>query len=491
MALTMTVLVIDVGSTTVRASMVAPDGTVSHQTRRHAPPATPFPGLVEIDPTALASGALECAERTLNSALQAGVMPGSVAITAQRASAVAWDARTAAPVASGLAWQDLRTAGTCLELQDRGLRLSPSESATKFAWQVQQAIAQGVAPSVIRLGTVESWVAWNLTRSARHITDPSNAAVTGLYSIAAGDWNDATLDVLGLDRGWLPEVVDTCAEHGTADALSVPLPLRCLVGDQQASLAGQGATLPGLGKATFGTGGMLDICTGEEPPGSAVRSSHGCFPIVAWRHAGRVTWGVEALMLTAGSAVEWLVEDLGVLSDVADSERVAASCDDSDGVVVVPALLGQATPHWDLGARGAVFGLSRGSNVPHLVRAVLEGVAHSGADLLEAAEADTAMSVGSLRVDGGMSANRVFLQALADACGRPIEISPELEATTVGAGHLAGLVDGTWESLGDIARAWKPKAIVTPSGRDPQRDRWRRAVERAGGWIPELSAIQF
>jgi len=486
-----TVLVIDVGSTSVRASIVAADGTVSHQMRLHTPPTTPFPGLVEIDPAALASGALQCAQRTLDAARQAGVMPSSLAVTAQRASAVAWDAKTGAPVATGLAWQDLRTAGTCLELQDRGLRLLPSESATKFAWQVQQALAAGVEPARIRLGTVESWVAWNLTRSQRHITDPSNAAVTGLYSIAGGGWNDAVLEILGLDRSWLPEVVDTCAEHGRANALSVPLPLRCLVGDQQASLAGQGATLPGLAKATFGTGGMLDVCTGEVAPGSAMRSSHGCFPIVAWRRAGRVTWGVEALMLTAGSAVEWLVEDLGVLSDAAESERVAATCDDSDGVVVVPAFLGQATPHWDFGARGAVFGLSRGSGVAHLVRAVLEGVAHSGADLLEAAEADSAMTIGSLRVDGGMSANRVFVQALADACGRPIEISPEPEATTVGAGHLAGLVDGTWESLEDIARAWKPKSIVAPSGRDPQRDRWRQAVERAGGWHPELSAIRF
>jgi glycerol kinase len=487
----MTVLVIDVGSTSVRSSLVGADGTVSHQSRLPAAPVTPFPGLVEIDPVALASGALECAERTLDAARRAGVIPDSLAVTAQRASAVAWNATTGAPVATGLAWQDLRTAGTCLELQDRGLRLSPSETATKFAWQVQQAFASGTEPGVIRLGTVESWIAWNLTRSGRHITDPSNAAVTGLYSIAHGGWNDAVLDVLGLDRAWLPEVVDTCAEHGSADALSVPLPLRCLVGDQQASLAGQGATLPGLGKATFGTGGMLDICTGEQAPGSAVRSDHGCFPIVAWRRDGRVTWGLEALMLTAGSAVEWLVEDLGVLSDAVDSDRVAASCEDSEGVVVVPAFLGQATPQWDFGARGAVFGLSRGSGVAQLVRAVLEGVAHAGADLLEAAEADSGVTLGALRVDGGMSANSVFVQALADACGRPVEVSPELEATTVGAGYLAGLVDGTWQSLEDIARAWKPKTVIAPSGRDPKRDRWRRAVERAAGWHPELSAIQF
>lgn len=487
----MTVLVIDVGTTSVRAAIVGRDGSVNHASRRRQPPATPFPGLVEIDPVALVSSAFDCAEETLSKARAAQETPVSLAVTTQRASAIAWNARTGEPVAPGLAWQDLRTAGTCLELQARGLRLSPSQSATKFAWQVLQGRSAGMDYSDIRLGTVDSWVAWKLTGSARHVTDATNAALTGLYSLASRDWSSELLDVLELDRAWLPQVVDSCGELGIANALSLHLPLRCLVGDQQASLVGQGATLRGLAKATFGTGGMLDICTGTVAPNSGERSQHGCFPIIAWQKAGEPTWGVEALMLTAGSAVDWLVEDMGLLPSAEHSESVAASCEDTDGVVVVPALLGQATPQWDFGARGAVFGLTRGTGRPQLVRAVLEGVAQSGADLLEAAEADSGFTVAALRIDGGMSSNSVFVQALADACRRPVEVSPELEATTVGAGHLAGLVDGTWASPEEIARAWQPKALVEPSGRDPHRERWRVACERASKWYPELSAITF
>ena len=195
--------------------------------------------------------------------------------------------------------------------------------------------------------------------------------------------------------------------------------------------------------------------------------------------------------MPAGTAVDWLVEDMQLISGPAESEELAASCEDTGGVVMVPALLGYGTPQWDFGARGALFGLTRGTTRAHIVRAVLEGVAHSGADLLEATERDTGLRIAALRVDGGMSANRVFIQALADACGRPVEVSRELEATTVGAGYLAGMATGVWSGTEEIAGAWSPKAVVDPSGRDPGRDRWRSAVERAGQWYPELSGITF
>ena len=481
----MSILVIDVGTSSVRASIVAADGTVDHVSRRPTPPQVPFPGLVEFDPAAVLGASLDAARQTLAAA---GSRPDAVGVTNQRASTVAWDARTGTPLGPGLGWQDLRTVGKCLELQAVGLRFSPSESATKFAWQVEQAGAGAGAD--LRLGTVDSWIAWNLTGGERHITDATNAGVTGLYRAATGGWNDDALDKLGLDPGWLPAIVDSSGHLGRATALD-DLPLCALAGDQQASLVGQSCTLPGLAKATFGTGGMLDICLGPDRPAADVRTQQGCFPIVAWQVQGAVTWGSEAIMLAAGTAVDWLVEDLGILAAAAESEAVAAGCDDTDGVVMVPALLGYGTPQWDFGARGAVFGLTRGSGRAHLVRAVLEGIAHSGADLLEATEHDTARRVEGLRVDGGMSANRVFVQALADACGRPIEVSRELEATTLGAGYLAGLATGLWGGLDEVAAAWTPKEVVEPTGRDPQRDRWREAVERAGRWYPDLSGISF
>jgi glycerol kinase len=478
------ILVIDVGTSSVRAALVGSEGTVQHVTRRPTPASVPFPGLVEFDPAAMAAAALEVAAETLSLCRQP---PRAVGVTTQRASTVAWDGASGAPIGPGLGWQDLRTVGTCLELQASGLRFSPSESATKFAWHAEQSAG---STSDLRLGTVDSWIVWNLTGGDRHLTDATNAGVTGLMNPSTTGWRPDTLAALGIEATWLPEIVDSSGHLGTATALG-GLPIAAVVGDQQASLVGQSCTRPGLAKATFGTGGMLDVCLGAQAPTGAVRTEHGCFPIVAWRMAGSVTWGREAIMLAAGTAVDWLVEDLGILGRAADSEAVASECDDTGGVVMVPALLGFGTPHWDFGARGAVFGLTRGSGRPHLVRAVLEGVAHSGADLLDATESDTGLRIQALRVDGGMTANSVFVQALADACDRPIEVSRELEATTLGAGYLAGLATGLWADLDQIAEAWSPRITVEPSGRDPGRDRWREATERAGRWYPDLSAITF
>ncbi|MGH9154955.1 MAG: FGGY-family carbohydrate kinase, partial [Acidimicrobiales bacterium] len=267
-------------------------------------------------------------------------------------------------------------------------------------------------------------------------------------------------------------------------------PIAGIAGDQQASLIGQGCTRPGLAKLTFGTGGMLDVCLGSDRPSFARRGPQGTFPIVAWRRRGQVTWGLEAFMLHAGQAVEWLRDDLGLIATAAESESVAAGCRTTGDVWFVPALLGTGTPRWDFGARGALLGLTRGSGRAEVVRAVLEGVAHRGADLVEAAEADAAVDIPSLRVDGGMSANSVFVQALADATGRPVELSPVLEATTLGAAFLAGLATGAWSDEDELALLWSPRAVVEPV-RHPNRDRWREACDRAGNWVPELSALEF
>jgi glycerol kinase len=250
---------------------------------------------------------------------------------------------------------------------------------------------------------------------------------------------------------------------------------------------------PGQAKITFGTGGMLDMCTDGAPPETSNRTPEGVFPIVAWSRDGRCTWGVEAIMLSAGSNVQWLVEDLGILSSAAHSHEVAQQCETSDGVVYVPALMGLGTPHWDYGARGTLLGITRGTGRPHITRAVLEGVAHRGADLVAAAEAGTGHAVRSipvLRVDGGMSQNPTFVQALANASGKPVEVSRHTEATTIGAGYLAGLAVGVWGSFDDIAQAWQPERTVEPSG-SLDRVQWAEAVRRSQRWIPDLSALDF
>ncbi|HVX23590.1 MAG TPA: FGGY-family carbohydrate kinase [Acidimicrobiales bacterium] len=512
------VLVVDVGTSGVRAAVVRPDGTVAHVHHRAVLPSSPAPGLVEVDAAAIAGAALE----TAAAAVADGGPVGGVGIANQRATTVVWDRATGVPVGPGLGWQDLRTVMTCLALQSEGLRLAPNMSATKLA-----AILDDVDPDRSRaaagelcFGTVDSWVAWTLsggagaggggsgggggtagggggTGEAVHVTDATNAAVTGLVRLGDGgwEWDRKVLEALRIPEAVLPAIVDSSGAVGWATALAGGPPICGMAGDQQASLVGQGCTRPGLAKATFGTGGMLDLCTGPATPSTLGRGPAGTFPIVGWQRAGEPTWGVEAIMLSAGTCVEWLRDDLGVLETAAQSAAVAAACADTGDVWFVPALLGMGTPVWDFGARGTLLGITRGTGRPELVRAVLEGVAHRGADLLEAAEADSGFTVDALRVDGGMAANEVFVSALAEAVGRPVLVSRELEATTLGAGMLAGLAVGIWKDEDDVAAAYRPHRTVEPAGTDDERagrrERWLAARERAVGTIPELSGIAF
>lgn len=485
----MSVLVIDIGTTGVRAAVMHGDGTLGDVQYRRLPPSTPFPGLVEFDPSELARVALELAEAALAGH---GGSVSSVGVTTQRASTVVWDRATGVPVAPGLGWQDLRTVMACITAKaEHGLALAPNQSATKVV-----AIVDQVDPTRSRdlcFGTVDTWMAWVLTGGAAHVTDRSNAAVTGMLLADASDWNDRVLGALDIPRSMLPTIVDTSGAIAPATALTGAPMLCALVGDQQGSLIGQSCVRPGDAKITFGTGGMLDVCVGPNAPATADRSSSGTFPIVAWSRGSETMWGVEGIMLSAGTNVEWLQHDLQIIDSPDDSHPVAQQCASSDGVVYVPALLGLGTPHWDYGARGTLLGLTRGSGRAHVVRAVLEGIAHRGADLVDAAEVETGNRIEVLRVDGGMSRNPTFVQALADTAGRPVEIAPVADATTMGAGYLAGLASGEWGSFDDIAGSWRPAGRVEPSRSTttPSRERWQQAVARSKSWIPDLSALDF
>ncbi len=478
------ILVVDVGTSGVRAAVVQPDASIAVVHHREVLPSTPQPGFVEFDASAMAAAALEVAGAALGDV-------GSVAavgIAAQRASTIVWDRATGEPVGPGISWQDLRTAGMCLVLQGQGVRVAPNASATKLAFLLDMADPERTRD--LCFGTVDTWIAWTLSGGSTHVTDLGNAAVTGMVHGDGSGWSEHVLEVLRVPTGVLPGIVDSTGVVGEASALSGAPPIAGIAGDQQASLVGQGCVRPGLAKITFGTGGMLDLCVGPERPDFATRGPGGTFPIVAWRDGGVPTWGLEGIMLSAGTAVEWLRDDLGILDTAEQSHAVAQTCDDAGGVVFVPALLGLGTPDWDYGARGALLGLTRGSSRPQVVRAVLEGVAHRGADLVEAAETDSGATIPSLRVDGGMSVNPTFVQALADASGKPVEVSPVTEATTLGAAFLAGLAVGTWSGWDDVAATWSPAAAVEPRRR-LDRERWLEARRRATGWDPDLSALEF
>jgi glycerol kinase len=480
----MSILVIDVGTSGLRAAVVRPDASIAVEHYRELLPDTPAPGLVEFNATRMAEVALEVARAVLTE----GGPVDAVGITNQRASTIVWDRATGVPVGPALGWQDLRTIGTCLVLQADGLGVAPNASATKVAHLLDEADPDRTRDLCV--GTVDTWLAWHLSEGALHVTDATNAGVTGLQRGDGSDWDDRMLGALRIDRASLPTVVDSTGVLAPATALDGAPPIAALVGDQQSSLIGQGGVRPGLAKITFGTGGMLDLHLGEQRPRFDRQGNSGCFPIVAWRRGGTIAWGVEAVMLSAGTNVEWLRDDLGIIATAAESHDVASRCETTDGVVYVPALLGLGTPRWDYGARGTLLGLTRGSERPEVVRAVLEGVAQRGADLVDAAEADTGLTIPSLRVDGGMTDNPTFLQALANAAQRPVEVSPVKEATTLGAAFLAGLAVGTWGGWDDIAATWRPRLVVEPTAA-LDRERWAQAVERAAGWIPELSSIAF
>lgn len=480
-------LVIDVGTSGVRASLLDDQGTISGLHHQHLPPVSPAPGLVEFDAIALWRAVLEVVDAaSQNCAINA------VGITNQRASTIGWRRSTGEPLGPAIGWQDLRTIGECLTARStHGIALAPNQSATKIAWLAQH-YGDAVAPDDVMFGTVDTWLAWKLTNGAVHVTDHTNAAVTGLVTADALDWDDDILEALGIDREWLPQIVPSRGVIAPASALPGAPPLAALVGDQQASLIGQGGIAPGATKITFGTGGMLDMFVGDRTPTSAGRTGAGTFPIVAHSWNGGIAYGTEAVMLSAGTCIEWLVDSLGLISHPSESDAIAASVSSADGAVFVPSLLGLGTPHWDYGARGSLFGVTRGTTASHIVRAVLEGVAHRGADLVDAAEADTGVSVTELRVDGGMSRNATFVQSLADAAARPVVVSPVTEATTLGAGFLAGVAVGQWNSLQSATSTISGANEVDPLGEPTvSRQQWKEAVSRSQTWIPDLSALDF
>lgn len=495
----MSVLVVDVGTTGLRAAVVRDDASITGFTYEPLPPSSPFAGLVEFDGVAMRDAVL----RVANAALKGGGNVRAVGITAQRASTIVWDSRTGTPVAPGLGWQDLRTVGDCIRLRaEKNLVFAPNQTATKLMWLT--ANVEAARSPHARAGTVDTWVAAVLSNFSVHATDSSNAAVTGLAdhaSLTKHEWSRSVLDALNVDPALLPRIVPTMGQIGEASALPGSPPIFAMVGDQQSSLIGQGGIVSGAAKATFGTGGMLDVYAGTATPKHLARTPNGTFPIVVFSEGGTLHWGSEAIMLTAGSNVEWLVNDMGLIPDAKSSDAIAAAVDSSDGVVYVPALIGMGTPQWDYGARGTLLGLTRGSTKAHVVRAVLEGIAHRGADLLEASEADTGLRAERLRIDGGMSRNGVFVQALADSIGRPVEVCRDTEATTLGAAFLAGVAAGVWRDLAEATSLVRPLRTVQPRDDSSRkavaqdtaspRAQWHEAVRRARGWIPELSALDF
>ncbi len=476
------VLSLDVGTTGVRAFLLDETGAVAAQAYRETLPAYPAPGHVEHDLEALLDALLGVVRSVVD-----GVTPGRVrglGLTTQRATAVAWEAASGRPLGPGLSWQDTRTQERCQGLMAQGLLITPLMAASKIEWLLDRADPDraGVRAGRIRCGTLDAWLAARLTAGRVQVTDASNASCSGLYDLLDGVWNPAALEALRIPEGALPSIVDSGGVLGPlADGSGVPgTPLASLIGDQQAATMGHLRLAPGEVKITYGTAAMLDLNVGTAP----LFSMHGAYPLVLWQRDGVRTYCLEGTAITAGAAVLWLRDGLGIIADAAESATLAASVPDSGGVWAVPAFQGLGTPYLDAGARAVVGGLSRASTRAHVTRAVLEGIAWRCREVYDALRADSPHPASqSLRADGGAARNDVLLQAQADALGLPVERPEVLDAAALGAAYLAGLATGVWRDTGELQHVWRRERVFEPrlgaDERDARLVRWRAHVAAA------------
>ena len=489
------ILALDQGTTSSRAILYDRDGAVRASAQREFAQVFPRPGWVEHDPLEIWSSQVAVAAEALS---RGGVAPGDIAavgIANQRETTLVWDRATGAPVCNAIVWQDRRTAGFCERLKADGLEplfrertgllLDAYFSGTKIRWildNVPGARARAEAGELC-FGTVDTWLAWNLTGGRLHVTDPGNASRTLLYDITAGGWGDELLRAMGVPREMMPEVRPSSGYFGdTSSGVLAGIPIAGVAGDQQAALFGQLCHGRGMVKNTYGTGCFMLLNTGAD----LAASRHGLLTTVAWAREGAATYALEGSVFIAGAAVQWLRDGLGIIRSSGDVEALAASVPDNGGVCLVPAFAGLGAPHWDSGARGLMVGITRGTTAGHIARAALEGIAHQVADVLQAMHEDAAQPVTELRVDGGASSNDLLMQFQADILGIPVVRPRNLETTAQGAAYLAGLGIGFWKDSAELNAMWQVGRRFEPAMPEPavlrHRDAWRRALERSLDW---------
>jgi glycerol kinase len=488
------VLALDQGTTSSRAIVFDHGGAIRGSAQKEFRQIFPRPGWVEHDPIEIWATQSGVVTEALASA---GIGAGDLAalgITNQRETTLLWERASGKPVSNAIVWQDRRTAGTCDELRaagheplfarKTGLVLDAYFSGTKLKWLLDNVAGahERAARGELAFGTVDSWLIWNLTGGAVHATDASNASRTLLFDIHRGDWDDELLALLDVPRAVLPAVVASSGVCGNATIAGTRVPIAGIAGDQQAALFGQACLERGMAKNTYGTGCFLLLNTGPE----VVASRNHLVSTIAWKRDGRVDYALEGSVFIAGAVVQWLRDGLKIIRRAADIEALAASAPDNGGVYLVPAFAGLGAPHWDAYARGAMFGLTRGSTSAHIARAALESIAYQSAEVLRAMEADAGLTLAELRVDGGATANNLLMQFQADLLGVPVVRPKVQETTALGAAYLAGLAVGYWKNTDDIRANWRVDRRFEPA---MARDRaaeltagWEKAVARAKAW---------
>jgi len=492
------ILVIDQGTTGSAALLFDEEGQVVSSADSEITQIYPQPGWVEHDPKEIFRTSLAVAQEALQKAGVSASKVKGMGITNQRETTVVWDRSTGEPVSNAIVWQCRRTAPMCEALKQRGLSglirektglpIDAYFSATKLRWILDR-IPEGqrrAQQGDLLFGTIDSWLVWNLTGGAVHITDYSNASRTMLFNIHTLEWDKEILNILGIPEAVLPRVMPSSQVYGetVTDLLGdARVPLGGIAGDQQAALFGQACYDVSMAKNTYGTGSFILLNTGAKP----TPSEKGLVTTLAWGLDGKFTYAMEGSIFITGAAIQWLRDGLGLIKSAAESEPLARSVPHNEGVYFVPAFVGLGAPYWDMYARGTILGLTRGTTAGHLARATLESIAYQARDVIEVMTEEASLQLALLRVDGGGTANSLLMQFQADMLGVPIQPSSVAETTSLGAAYLAGLAVGMWKDTDELARMWRPAETYEPNMSADQREMlysgWKRAVERARGWI--------
>ncbi len=492
------ILALDQGTTSSRAILFSQDGHIKAVEQQEFTQIYPRPGWVEHNPAEIWGSQLKVARDVLNKNGLKAEQVAAIGITNQRETTVVWDRASGTPLCNAIVWQDRRTAAICDTLkaageepyirENTGLVADAYFSGPKIKWILDN--VEGAREKAERgelcFGTIDSWLAWKLTGGQAHITDYTNASRTMLFNIKTLDWDEHLLSALGIPRSMLPAVRKSSELYGHADArlFGLPIPIAGIAGDQQAALFGQACFEKGMAKNTYGTGCFMLMATGEEP----VASRSGLITTLACRLDGGPQYALEGSVFIAGAAVQWLRDGLKIIDESPDSEYYAMKVPHADGVYVVPAFAGLGAPYWDMYARGAIFGLTRGTTKAHIIRATLESLAFQVKDVLEAMEKDAGLPLATLRVDGGACANNLLMQFQADILGTQVERPRIIETTALGAAYLAGLATGFWQAE-EISSKWQLDAAFSPAMEENRRNQlykgWQKAVSRAMEWEKE------
>ncbi len=494
------VIALDQGTTSSRAIIFDAKGTPVTVAQYPFPQIYPEPGWVEHDPMVI----LETQLRAMAEAFEkSGLSPTDIAgigITNQRETTIVWDKNTGKPVYNAIVWQCRRTASICDELkasgigeyvrEKTGLLIDAYFSGTKIKWILDNVdgARERAERGELLFGNVDSWLIWNLTGGKAHVSDYSNCSRTMIFDIDELKWDEMLCEKLGIPMSMLPTPVPSSMIYGTvAPGLTglemlAGVPVCGSAGDQAAALIGQGCINRGQAKNTYGTGCFTLLNTGDQ----SVRSSSGLVTSVAWSIGGKTTYALEGSVFNAGSSIQWLRDEVGILATSSECEALAAGVPDNGGVYLVSAFTGLGAPRWDMYARGAIVGLTRGSTKAHIVRAALEGIAYQVKDLLDAMEKDSGEELSVLRVDGGASVNNFMMQFQSDILRKPIDRPKMVETTAFGAAFLAGLAAGVWNDIGDITAIRESDRIFEAQMEAEKAEKlhktWLRAVERAAKW---------